>query len=1245
MKKIFLFIVISNCIFSLNLNSQILDCKKSFVTTIGSGQIDEANQFLSYQEGFLVSGTSNSKFILMHIEENGEINWSYEMDIFEGKTERATNMLLDGENVVIAGNSDVTNGVVQNFILKFNLITNSLIWSRVYSGVPFSTSYFTGVLNNEFEDSYFVLGQTQENSSPGLGCDALWLKVNKNTGSVIGAKNLNLGSCETYTSSIISTDGYIISAGRFNFSGGGQNKFRGSLTKLDFDGNEIWTKLYSKNVETENARLYFQSIAEDNGSLIVGGQGDLDGISTSSVDVLLVKTNLDGEIYWQKEIDIQGASSELFTKVIVTDNGYLLMVNALNNGSNVYFIIKVDKNGNLIWSKRYGKQNYVRGNDILITPANIFVVGETNGFGAGNDDILIVKTDLDGNGLNEMCDILSPVNVNVKSSISPFEAIIPTINYNIEFPLTNKNISVKPLILSKLDFCSSECLDTCQNGLVLHSVPDASIFAIEVECKGGSSYEVSVNLCNKDSVSLSDETPFVVYDANPLNGPANVVFQSFIEKIILPNSCEKIKFTTNLSENINYYIVVNDNASIPPPFNLNSDFPNTNIFECDFQNNILGFLAKSSDTTFISKTLISGETVQIGQETYNSEGNYVQSLSNIFGCDSILLININVINADLFFNFDDCSAIVGSTNMDYSEFLVTRNNNLTCGEITTGNIHRTNPVENKHSCTPGIDNSFAMCVDSKNDCLYVPGHERTVKFTIEINPSDDKHIQIHELRFFEKAPENYDWINGPSGPNNYPTKFGFRVLKNNIEIYKNDEIFTGREWNEQKFNFSNIDGFIIEEKSTFQFEFLPYCPVGNVSLVSAWDMENLSVFTSCIDKESRILSGRIFTSDGKTLPGVSVVKQRNSEFEHKKPDGNGYFSFSDIEPNNDCAISVIKNDDYLNGISTLDIVLIQRHILGLEIFDTDRKYVAADINNNGKITASDLVELRKLILGMTNKFTNNNSWKFCTHIPVFNPSSKIVVDETYKIIAGINDIAKLNFTGIKIGDINNDNNIRNISETRKYKFATLNYAIDNSVDNEYHLKFYNPANTALFGFQMSLEMVDFDVLDVKSDQINVDLDDLFINDDKLNISYSSPDFFITDQSIPVFTVVLRSKNNKGIFKGLNPMFKNEIYNSDFDVRKINLNNVKKDKTIENIKSNPNPFINETLVQYHSVDSGPMNIELYNLTGKLLFSQSLRSSAGWNEIEISSNLLGNQPGMYILRLRSGQESHSLKIVLE
>ena len=62
-------------------------------------------------------------------------------------------------------------------------------------------------------------------------------------------------------------------------------------------------------------------------------------------------------------------------------------------------------------------------------------------------------------------------------------------------------------------------------------------------------------------------------------------------------------------------------------------------------------------------------------------------------------------------------------------------------------------------------------------------------------------------------------------------------------------------------------------------------------------------------------------------------------------------------------VSASKTDDYTNGVSTLDLVLIQRHIfLGLTKLDSPEKLLAADVNKDGKVTASDLVELRKLIL-------------------------------------------------------------------------------------------------------------------------------------------------------------------------------------------------------------------------------------------------------------------------------------------
>ena len=91
----------------------------------------------------------------------------------------------------------------------------------------------------------------------------------------------------------------------------------------------------------------------------------------------------------------------------------------------------------------------------------------------------------------------------------------------------------------------------------------------------------------------------------------------------------------------------------------------------------------------------------------------------------------------------------------------------------------------------------------------------------------------------------------------------------------------------------------------------------------------------------------------------------------------GNYSFIDLAEGEAYDLVPAKNDDALNGITTADIVVIQKHILGLSKFNTPLKYIAADVNNSKSITAADIVELRKLILGVTNTFKNEQkSWRF-----------------------------------------------------------------------------------------------------------------------------------------------------------------------------------------------------------------------------------------------------------------------------
>lgn len=114
------------------------------------------------------------------------------------------------------------------------------------------------------------------------------------------------------------------------------------------------------------------------------------------------------------------------------------------------------------------------------------------------------------------------------------------------------------------------------------------------------------------------------------------------------------------------------------------------------------------------------------------------------------------------------------------------------------------------------------------------------------------------------------------------------------------------------------------------------------------------------------------------------------------------------------------DENPLNGVSTFDISLIQRHILGIQVLNSPYKMIAADVNNSRSITTLDMVQLRKLILGLDTKFTHNRSWRFVDAAYVFpdpaNPWRPAFPESSS--IASWRPNPSTNFVAIKIGDLN-----------------------------------------------------------------------------------------------------------------------------------------------------------------------------------------------------------------------------------
>src|SRR5205085_7029969 len=90
----------------------------------------------------------------------------------------------------------------------------------------------------------------------------------------------------------------------------------------------------------------------------------------------------------------------------------------------------------------------------------------------------------------------------------------------------------------------------------------------------------------------------------------------------------------------------------------------------------------------------------------------------------------------------------------------------------------------------------------------------------------------------------------------------------------------------------------------------------------------------------------------------------------------GKFIFSNVPVPAQYTISAERNDAPRNGVSTLDLVQIQKHLLGIQLLSSPYDLIAADANNSQTVSAIDLVELRKLILGIYTELPNNKSWRF-----------------------------------------------------------------------------------------------------------------------------------------------------------------------------------------------------------------------------------------------------------------------------
>ncbi len=156
------------------------------------------------------------------------------------------------------------------------------------------------------------------------------------------------------------------------------------------------------------------------------------------------------------------------------------------------------------------------------------------------------------------------------------------------------------------------------------------------------------------------------------------------------------------------------------------------------------------------------------------------------------------------------------------------------------------------------------------------------------------------------------------------------------------------------------------------------------------------------------------------------ITQANDPYCNEITDSNGYYECS-VEPYNNYTITPHKDGDDRCGITTLDLIQIRKHILNVELIESPYRRIAANVDHDDEIDGFDVIEIKKLILGIIDEFPNSDSWFFVDAEYEFSdldyigsqpPTPDNYPNYTKIEIENISENSEENnFVGIKMGDI------------------------------------------------------------------------------------------------------------------------------------------------------------------------------------------------------------------------------------
>ncbi|MEM6379427.1 MAG: T9SS type A sorting domain-containing protein, partial [Bacteroidota bacterium] len=397
------------------------------------------------------------------------------------------------------------------------------------------------------------------------------------------------------------------------------------------------------------------------------------------------------------------------------------------------------------------------------------------------------------------------------------------------------------------------------------------------------------------------------------------------------------------------------------------------------------------------------------------------------------------------------------------------------------------------------------------------------------------------------------------------------------------------------------------------------------------------------------IAGKIVRPQGNVMSDVEV-RLSGASSRQVMTNNNGDYYMQGLEEGHDYSIFPKKTTDLAQGITTLDIIYMTKHILGVDPFEDPYQYLAADLNRSRSVSTLDVILLRKAILNIDQTSMDLAGWRFIDATHRFddprNPWSRAVPE-----VISLNNIefdqGDLDFIAIKMGDVSG-------LVTPRSKIGPLNSLLAEDALLEAGAQVRVPVRLeslrALEGLQFGLQirsdlakLSHFENAQFAANQVNwqKEKQQVLFSWDR----YQSGGADLSTEPLFYLDLVLKKPALLSEIISVDKRLLSPESYGNSQISTLDFKWTKSSHSNLEAKVFPNPFQNELNV---AIGKGwdrqvPIQIELYGIDGKLIVQRSLTSS-DW-DADLINLQMGNtlEPGLYLLKVRQQHKTLNFKVL--